>query len=129
AGGLALIMEHVPGRTLREVISAEGPLALDRVESILHDVGSALAAAHRCGIVHRDVKPGNIFLHAATGHALLADFGIALPLDDSAKITHNGVVVGTPAYMPPEQVDARGVDCRSDLYSLALVGWEMLTGR
>lgn len=126
--GLALVMEHIPGRTLRDVIQEQGPLPLEIAERILRDVAEALAAAHAEGIVHRDVKPQNIFIHEATGRGLLADFGIAIPLGDAARITHSGAVIGTPAYMSPEQFDGTLVDGRSDLYSLALVGWEMLTG-
>lgn len=129
SGGLALVMEYIPGRTLRELIRDEGALPLEQVDSILRDVGAALAAAHREGIVHRDVKPQNIFLHETSGRSLLADFGIAIPLSDAIRITHAGSVIGTPAYMSPEQFEGDAVDGRSDLYSLGLVAWEMLTGR
>lgn len=129
SGGLALVMEYIPGRTLRELIRDEGALPLEQVDSVLRDVGAALAAAHREGIVHRDVKPQNIFLHETSGRALLADFGIAIPLSDATRITHAGSVIGTPAYMSPEQFEGEAVDGRSDLYSLGLVAWEMLTGR
>ena len=108
AGGLALIMEYIPGRTLRELIHEEGPLSVERAEAILRDVGEALMAAHQHGIIHRDVKPANIFLHESTGRALLADFGIAIPVDDP-KITRAGTVIGTPAYMSPEQIDGEGI--------------------
>src|SRR5690606_10298327 len=104
-GGLALIMEYIPGRTLRDLVREEGPLPLDRAMEILRDVGEALIAAHSQGIIHRDIKPQNIFLHATTGRALLADFGIAVPLDDTTRITHTGSVIGTPAYMAPEQFE------------------------
>ena len=127
-GGLALVMEYVPGITLREVILREAPLPVARVEAVLRDVGEALMAAHAQGIVHRDVKPQNIFVHEATGRAILADFGTAIPLHDTTRITHAGAVIGTPAYMSPEQFDHSDLDGRSDLYSLGLVGWEMLTG-
>ena len=127
SGGLALIMEYIPGRTLSDLL-ASGPLPLEQVEEILRDVGEALAAAHAEGIVHRDVKPQNIFLHESTGRARLADFGIAIPLNESNRLTHTGAVIGTPAYMAPEQFVGANPDARSDLYSLGLVGWEMLTG-
>jgi serine/threonine protein kinase/alpha-tubulin suppressor-like RCC1 family protein len=126
-GGLALIMEYVPGCTLREKIAREAPLPVAQVERILRDVGAALAAAHEQTIVHRDVKPENIFIHAEDGRAVLADFGSAVAVD-STRITLAGEVLGTPAYMAPEQIEGRPLDGRSDLYSLALVGWEMLTG-
>lgn len=128
-GGLALIMEYVPGQTLRDLIKSEGPLPLEQVESILRDVGEALAAAHAQGIIHRDIKPENIFIQATTGHALLADFGVAVPLDDTTRITHTGQVIGTPAYMAPELFDGGALEASSDLYSLGLVAWEMLAGR
>jgi serine/threonine protein kinase len=127
-GGLALIMEYVPGRTLRQVLRAEGALPPERVERILRDIGGALAAAHRQRVVHRDVKPDNIFIEEATGRALLADFGIAVHLDSPSRLTRDGFAMGTPTYISPEQIDGRAVDGRSDLYSLALIGWEMLTG-
>jgi alpha-tubulin suppressor-like RCC1 family protein len=126
-GGLALVMEHVRGRTLREVLR-DGPLPIDRVDRILRDVGEALAAAHEHGIVHRDVKPDNIFLEDSSGRALLADFGIALRLDSPSGLTRAGTALGTPTYMSPEQIDGREIDGRSDLYGLALIGWEMLAG-
>jgi alpha-tubulin suppressor-like RCC1 family protein len=127
-GGFALVMEYVAGSTLREIVSEQGPLPADRVERIIRDVGEALAAAHRHGIVHRDVKPDNIFLEEETGRALLADFGIAMNLDNPSGLTVAGTAVGTPNYMSPEQIDGQRIDGRSDLYSLGLVGWEMLTG-
>ena len=126
--GIALVMEYVRGRTLREVIQQEGRLAPERVERILRHIASALGAAHQHGIVHRDVKPDNIFLEESTGRALLADFGIAVNLENPSGLTMLGSALGTPNYMSPEQIDGGGIDGRSDLYSLALIGWEMLTG-
>jgi serine/threonine protein kinase/alpha-tubulin suppressor-like RCC1 family protein len=128
-GGFALVMEYVRGQTLREVIQREGRLPPERVERILRDVASALAAAHQHDIVHRDVKPDNVFLEESTGRALLADFGIAVNLDNPSGLTMMGTAVGTPNYMSPEQIDGRLIDRRSDLYSLALIGWEMLAGQ
>jgi alpha-tubulin suppressor-like RCC1 family protein len=127
-GGVALVMEYVRGRTLRDVIKQQGPLPPERTERILRDVASALAAAHQHGIVHRDVKPDNIFLEESTGRALLADFGIAVNVDNPSGLTMLGTAVGTPNYMSPEQIDGGALDGRSDLYSLALIGREMLTG-
>lgn len=128
AGGLTLVMQLVPGATLKTTIQRSGPLDSVRTEEILRDVADALAYAHARHLVHRDVKPENIFLHAESGRALLADFGIARSTEaDSATVT--GTAIGTPFYMSPEQVDGRPIDGRSDLYSLGLVAWEMLTGR
>jgi alpha-tubulin suppressor-like RCC1 family protein len=127
-GGFALVMQLVAGRTLRALLAERGPLPVAQVLGITRDVGRALSSAHDQGIIHRDVKPGNIFIEDAGGRALLADFGIARALDADVRITQTGVAIGTPAYMAPEQVDGAAVDGRSDVYSLALVMWEMLAG-
>ena len=127
--GLALEMPRIGGRTLKQLIADEGPLDPTRASVVLADVASALAFAHAHGVVHRDVKPENIFVDDVTGRALLADFGVARSTESDARLTQTGVTVGTPAYMSPEQIEGRAVDGRSDLYSLGLVGWEMLTGR
>lgn len=126
---LALIMQHVTGPTLRQVIRETGPLPFATVEQVLADIARALAHAHRFHVVHRDIKPENIYLDREAPRALLSDFGIAKPLDADSAVTLHGVVLGTPAYMAPEQVDGGQVDARSDIYSLGLVGHEMLTGR
>jgi alpha-tubulin suppressor-like RCC1 family protein len=128
SGGLALVMQLVPGATLKQVVQREGPLAPDRAERVLRDVAQALAYAHARGIVHRDVKPENIFLDEESGRAMLSDFGIARS-DEHDSMTMTGTALGTPFYMSPEQVEGKAVDGRSDLYSLGLVAWEMLTGR
>jgi len=126
---LAIVMEMVPGRTLRELIRRRGPLTYDRATSVLCDIAEALGYAHSQGIVHRDVKPENVFLHDATGRAYLSDFGIARTMDSDTNLTVTGVAIGTPTYMSPEQIDGTSLDGRSDIYSLGLVGWEMLSGR
>ena len=126
---LALIMQYVPGRTLKSEIHACGPLPAERVEQILADLASALDHAHRHGIVHRDIKPENIYLDERTGTARLSDFGIARPLSAESSLTLPGTAIGTPAYMSPEQIDGATLDGRSDIYSLGLIGYVMLTGR
>jgi alpha-tubulin suppressor-like RCC1 family protein/predicted Ser/Thr protein kinase len=127
--GVALVMSHVPGRTLREILRDEGPLAPERTASVLRDVASALGAAHGMGIVHRDVKPENVFI-TDDERAVLADFGIARSMSAEAQqLTMHGVAIGTPAYMAPEQIDGEDLDARADIYSLGLLGWEMLTGK
>lgn len=127
-GSMVLLMEHVPGRNLKELIQQSGPLAPRRAMSFLRDVTSALAYAHRRRIVHRDVKPENIYIDDEVGTARLADFGVARPWDLDTRLTLPGESLGTPAYMAPEQIDGQDVDGRSDVFSLGLVAYEMLTG-
>ena len=127
-GGLALVMQLVPGRTLKLAIQEDGPFAPERAERVLRDVAEALAFAHAHGVVHRDVKPENVFLDAETDRALLSDFGIAHSAEFDSRLTMTGAAIGTPAYMAPEQIDGGPANARSDLYSLGLVTWEMLTG-
>ena len=127
AGGIALVMAHIDGRTLKQVIKEEHPLSAERVVGILRQVASALAAAHRLGIVHRDVKPENIFIDS-DGKALLADFGVARSMSGDTQLTMHGVAIGTPSYMAPEQIDGDNLDGRADVYSLGLVAWEMFSG-
>ena len=128
---VALVMQYVPGLTATEALLRDGPFDADRARRVLADVAEALAYAHGQGIVHRDVKPENIFLDERTGRALLSDFGIArtITADGHAPVTMANVAIGTPAYMSPEQLDGSPVDGRSDVYSLGLAGWELLTGR
>ncbi len=126
---LALVMQLVPGLTLKAALEQSGPFAPVRAERVMRDIARALAYAHRCGVVHRDVKPENIFIDAVTGRALLSDFGVARQLDQNTDLTATGTAIGTPTYMAPEQIDGGRLDGRSDLYSLGLVGWELLTGQ
>src|SRR6476659_8643865 len=126
---VAIIMEHVEGGTVRDRLREFGSLGAEEAETILRDVASALGYAHRHGIVHRDVKPENIFLDPTRRRALLSDFGIARSIDHESAITLLGAALGTPQYMSPEQIDGQMVDGRSDIYSLGVLGWELLTGR
>ena len=127
-GVLWYAMPYIEGETLRDRIRREGALPVEDVVRFGRELADALEHAHRRGIVHRDVKPENILL--AGGHALLADFGIAHAIETagSERLTSTGLIVGTPAYMSPEQVAGEQLDSRSDQYSLACVMYEMLVG-
>jgi serine/threonine protein kinase/uncharacterized protein YecT (DUF1311 family) len=125
---VAIIMEYVMGGTVRDRLREYGAFSAEDAETVLRDVANALAYAHRRGIVHRDVKPENVFLDKETGRALLSDFGIARRIEGDVPITMLGAALGTPQYMSPEQIDGRAVDGRTDIYSLGVLGWELLTG-
>jgi eukaryotic-like serine/threonine-protein kinase len=129
AGRLWFTMPYVEGESLRARLDREGQFPLDQAIQLASEVADALDWAHRHGVVHRDVKPENILLTGS--HALVADFGIARSLGetDQARLTETGIVVGTPAYMSPEQASGeRMLDGRTDLYALACVLYEMLAG-
>jgi serine/threonine-protein kinase len=123
-----LAMEYVPGRTLRDVLTAEGPLtpraALDLFDPILQ----AIAAAHDAGLIHRDVKPENVILRE-DGQVKVADFGLARAVTAATTTNASGTLLGTVAYLSPEQVERGIADARSDVYATGLVLYEMLTGR
>ncbi|MCC5952294.1 MAG: Stk1 family PASTA domain-containing Ser/Thr kinase, partial [Acidimicrobiia bacterium] len=129
-GTYFIAMEYVDGRSLSEVIRAEGTLPPKRAAEIAAQAAGALEAAHRAGVVHRDVKPGNILL-TPQGQVKVADFGIAQALSSSEQLslTQTGAVMGTATYFSPEQAQGHQVDARTDLYSLGCVLYEMLTGR
>src|SRR5260370_6373247 len=120
-------MAYVEGETLTQRVSERGPLPPSEAARVLREVAWALAYAHSQGVVHRDVKPDNIIVEAATGRALVADFGIAGVVKGAAGL--DGEVVGTPECMSPEQGLGEGVDGRSDLSSLGLTGYFALTGK
>ncbi len=126
AGAPYIVMECLPGRTLADEL-AEGPLATARVRQVAAAVLGALSAAHRVGIVHRDVKPANILV-ADDGSAKVADFGIAKSTQ-GLDLTIAGQVIGTPAYLAPERLDGQPATPQSDLYSLGVVLYEALAGR
>src|SRR5919197_39050 len=125
-----LIMTFVRGATLDERLQDATRPTTDSVLRLAREIGDALGYAHRRGIVHRDVKPSNILLDEDSGRALLADFGIArVEGQADASLTQPGTPVGTPGYMAPEQAQGGRVDGRADLYALAAVTFEALTGQ
>lgn len=126
-----LVMEYIEGPTLADLVSVQG---IDPRQAALlcRGIAEGLGAAHAAGVVHRDLKPRNVLIETATRRVVVTDFGLARFTDDTeTKLTHDGVVLGTPAYMPPEQVDGTWdqVGPRSDLYSLGIVLYELLTGK
>src|SRR3954469_5232866 len=128
-----LAMEYLAGRSLRQELDRSGPLPAERVASIGVQVAKALGAAHRVGVVHRDLKPDNVMLVDGYGErdfVKVLDFGIARSLDQAGAgfRTKAGAIIGTPAYMSPEQASNVPLDARSDLYSLGVVLYEMLAG-
>ncbi|MFC2159060.1 protein kinase, partial [Acidobacteriota bacterium] len=122
-----ITMEYVDGEDLRSMIRMSGQLGIGTAISISKQICEGLSEAHRLGVVHRDLKPSNIMIDK-NGHAKIMDFGIARSLQAKSR-TRPGVMVGTPDYMSPEQVESKDIDQRSDIYSLGIILYEMLTGR
>ena len=128
-------MEYLDGPTLEELVRETGPLSPDRAVHLLQQVCGALAEAHSAGLVHRDLKPGNVIVATLGGQrdvAKLLDFGLVqdLSAETQERLTRTGMVLGTPAYMSPEQAAGEStVDARGDLYSLGAVAFFALTGR
>ncbi|MBL8624124.1 MAG: protein kinase [Myxococcales bacterium] len=136
-GSLFLVMELLDGRSLGDLMDADAPIAPHRALAILRHVLSGLGHAHAAGIVHRDVKPENVYLVPKDGDpdfAKILDFGIAKvigggEIDDGVKLTQAGVAFGTPIYMSPEQAIGNPLDGRSDLYAASVMAYEMICGR
>jgi len=122
-----LVMRYLAAGTLKNRLSGQ-PMPLRDVNRIIGQVGSALDYAHRTGVIHRDVKPSNVLMDAE-GNAYLTDFGLAKMMEASVQLTGTGVGIGTPAYMSPEQGQGETVDSRTDVYSLGVMLYEMVTGR
>ena len=133
-GALYLVMEHVPGHDLASVLGRGTPMPETRLRHIAEQMAAGLAAAHEAGVVHRDLKPANVMLTHHAGnpdHVVLLDFGIAKLLQstgDQTQITQTGGVMGTPAYMSPEQIEGGSIDGRSDIYSMGVMLYELATG-
>ncbi|MFN2566329.1 MAG: protein kinase [Gemmatimonadaceae bacterium] len=129
-GVVYFVMAFVDGESVAAVLRrGPGRRPFDEIQRVLCDVADALAFAHARGVVHRDVKPDNILIEAATGRPMVTDFGIARAAEADSRLTVTGVAMGTPAYMSPEQaLGERDVDGRSDIYSLGVVGYQMLAG-
>lgn len=135
-GTFYYVMEYLPGLSLEEIVNRHGPLPPERAVHLIRQVCGALREAHRLGLIHRDIKPSNIVvLPDGSPHdqVKLVDFGLVQTLadepDPEAKITRDGLIVGTPEYMSPEQAQGMGLDERSDLFSLGSVLYFLLTGR
>jgi serine/threonine-protein kinase len=122
-----LVMEYVDGESLSTTIARVGPMSPARVLDIIVAAASALAAAHSAGLVHRDVKPGNLLL-GRDGSIKIVDFGISRAVD-AVPLTRTGVLMGTPLYLAPEQATGMQATAASDLYALGIIAYEMLTGR
>ncbi len=124
-----LVMEFIPGETLQQRLDRTGPLKVTEVLRIGRQIAEGLAAAHAQGLIHRDVKPGNVLLEAGPyPRVKITDFGLARAADD-ASLTQSGVVAGTPLFMSPEQANGEALDHRADLFSLGTVLYAMCTGR
>src|SRR5262249_8219975 len=133
AGSPYLVMELVPGHTLRDTITAQSPMAPQRALALLEPILAALAAAHRAGLVHRDVKPENVLIsddaHSIERSVKVADFGLARPVTADPQHTSTGVRIGTVSYIAPEIVTEGRADARADVYAVGVLLYEMLTGR
>jgi serine/threonine protein kinase len=124
------VMGLMTGGNLAELLAREPRQSIDEARRILREIADALAYAHLRGVIHRDIKPDNILIDAATGRVMVTDFGIARAIEAGTRLTVTGAAVGTPTYMSPEQaMGEREIDGRSDIYSLGVIGYQMLTGR
>jgi len=123
-----LVMEYVPGQTLEQRLAGEGRLEPRAGAQLAAELAGAVAHAHAAGIVHRDLKPANVLIDARSGRVRVTDFGLAFDLAASRVLSRTGDVVGTPAYMAPEQVRGERGDARTDVYALGVILYELVTG-
>ncbi len=121
-------MEYFAGRTLSEVIAQRGVVPLSDVSDMLRQICDGLEAAHQAGVIHRDLKPGNILV-GERGAIKIIDFGLATSLMSSDSLTATGTILGTPNYMAPEQVRGKPVDARADVYALGALAYHLVCGR
>lgn len=128
-----LVIQHVKGRTLEETLKARGRMTAPNARKLLSQIASALEVAHKHGIAHRDVRPGTILVEDDTGRAFLGDFGVAGLLEgareSNPRLTRTGQVLGTPGYMSPELLRGEALTAHADIYSLGVLGYEILSGK
>lgn len=124
-----MAMQLLKGESLADRLARDGRLPVNEALRIAREVAAGLGAAHETGLVHRDIKPDNIWLEAESGRVKLLDFGLARALDGQSKLTQSGMIVGTPNYLAPEQAAGEPVDARSDLFSLGVVLYHTITGK
>src|SRR3990172_4166442 len=122
-------MQYVEGKSLEELLARRERLGVEETLGIVEQVLSGLAAAHGRGMVHRDIKPANVLIERESGRALLADFGLVKSVESRGTRTATGMIMGTVDYLSPEQGRGKPVDRRSDLYSLGVLIYRMLSGR
>ena len=128
AGLHYFVMKYIAGKSLDELLMGSGAMPVEHCRQILWQVACGLGHAHQRGVIHRDVKPSNIMIDES-GRAVITDFGISKAMAQDTQYTSTGQLIGTPRYVSPEQAQGSSVDGRSDQYSLAVVGYQMLTGR
>jgi serine/threonine protein kinase len=125
-----IVMQRLQGVTLQEYREGVGRMPLPESLRIAREIATGLAAAHARNLIHRDIKPGNIFLEGSDRRVKIIDFGLAIDaVDSNTKITTDGSIVGTPAYMSPERVNEQTIDAQSDIFSLGVILYEMLSGQ
>jgi serine/threonine-protein kinase len=128
SGSYAISMEYFPSHTLGAEVAGNTPLPFDKAATWAQDIATGMAVAHQVGIIHRDLKPANVLIDDA-GLLKIVDFGVASAAGASdTQLTKTGYVIGSPKYMAPEQILGKQVDHRSDIYSLGVMFYEMLTG-